>query len=58
MSIFDVARFLSYSKSIHYFDRSIRTFNLENIGSKDNFNSLIKDTKNKPIRFEKTLKED
>ena len=58
MSMFDVARYLSYSKSIDHFDGSIRAFNLENIGSKVNFNSFIKDTKNKPIPFEKVLKED
>ena len=41
MSIFDVARYLSYSKSVDYFDGSIRSFDLQKVDCKRNLNDII-----------------
>ena len=41
MSIFDVARYLSYSKSVDYFDGSIRSFDLQKVDCKRSLNDII-----------------
>ena len=41
MSIFDVARYLSYSKSVDYFDGSIRSFDLQKVDCKKSLNDII-----------------
>ena len=41
MSIFDVARYLSYSKSVDYFDGSIRSFDLQKVDCKRSINDII-----------------
>lgn len=55
MSMFDVARYLSYSKSVDYFDGTIRSFNLQNVDCKKDLNNLFCGKKSSPIRFEKIL---
>ena len=47
MSIFDVARYLSYSKSVDYFDGSIRSFDLQKVDCKRSLNDIIE--KQKPL---------
>ena len=42
MSIFDVARYLSYSKSVDYFDGSIRSFDLQKVDCKRSLMTLLK----------------
>tara|TARA_B100000927_G_scaffold247313_1_gene210560 strand:- start:4038 stop:4214 length:177 start_codon:yes stop_codon:yes gene_type:complete len=41
MSIFDVARYLSYSKSVDHFDGSIRSFDLQKVDCKRSLNDII-----------------
>ena len=42
MSIFDVARYLSYSKSVDYFDGSIRSFDLQKLIVREVLMTLLK----------------
>lgn len=55
MSMFDVARYLSYSKSVDYFDGTIKPFSLQNIDNKKNYNTFLKKTNNLQIPIEKVL---
>ena len=41
MSIFDVARYLSYSKSVDHFDGSIRSFDLQKVDCKRSLNDIF-----------------
>ncbi len=41
MSIFNVARYLSYSKSVDYFDGSIRSFDLQKVDCKRGLNDIF-----------------
>ncbi len=41
MSMFDVARYLSYSKSVDYFDGSIKAFDLQKVDCKRSLNDIF-----------------
>ena len=41
MSIFDVARYLSYSKSVDHFDGSIKSFDLHKADCKRSLNDIF-----------------
>ena len=56
MSIFDVARYLSYSKSVDYFDGSIRSFDLQKVDRKRNFNDIIEKQSFEKPNFKNTKK--
>lgn len=56
MSIFDVARYLSYSKSVDYFDGSIRSFDLQKVDCKRSFNDIIKKQSFEKPNFKNTKK--
>ncbi len=58
MSMFDIARYLSYSKSVDYFDGSIRGFNLQSIDDKKNLNNFLLSSYENPIQFEEYIKTD
>tara|TARA_B100001778_G_scaffold273923_1_gene236427 strand:- start:212 stop:382 length:171 start_codon:yes stop_codon:yes gene_type:complete len=56
--MFDIARYLSYSKSVDYFDGSIRGFNLQSIDDKKNLNNFLLSSYENPIQFEEYIKTD